>query len=326
MHPEIESLLTPVYKLNRDVMKAIRQNGGGITDNEARYLVDIFYTMQDQRIRCNNQVKGLDRDAKKADTPAEPHDAIAWTLTQFKTLEQQIEKLLAVYVSNHPMAWFFEQTVGIGPILSAGLLAHIDIKKAPTAGHIWNFAGLNPDIKWAPKTKRPWNAELKKLAWKIGDSFVKQSSRPNDFYGKIYRQRKQFEWDRNVAGLMALPASQYLSAKNFGKDTDARAWYSGECDPTKVRELLAEGKPPTAAACKAAPGMGVPMLPPAQIDMRARRYAVKLFLSHLQQRWYETEFHTAPPKPFAVAQLGHAHVIEPPQVSPLAEYSKPSVH
>lgn len=317
MHPEVEALVTPVFKLNRDVTTALRQNGGGITDNEARYLVDIFYTMQAQRIRCGNQVKGLDRDAKKAETTSEPHDALDWTLTQFKTLELQIEKLLAIYVSMHPMAWFFEQTCGVGPILAAGLLAHINIRKAPTAGHIWNFAGLNPDIKWEKKTKRPWNAELKKLAWKIGDSFVKQSGRPTDFYGKIYRERKAFEWDRNMAGLMATQASQYLGAKSYGADTDARAWYSGQCDPAKVRACLEDGKAPTAAACKVDAGTGVPMLPPAQIDMRARRYAVKLFLSHLQQRWYETEFGVAPPKPFAVAQLGHAHVIEPPQRNPV---------
>jgi hypothetical protein len=318
MHPEIESLLTPAYKLSRDIAKALRQQGGGITDNEARFLVDIFYTMQDQRIRCNNQVKGLDRDARKAETDAEPHDALDWTLTQFKTLELQVEKLLAIYVDSHPMAWFFTQTVGIGPILSAGLLAHIDIHKAPTAGHIWNFAGLNPDIRWEAKTKRPWNAELKKIAWKIGDSFVKQSSHPRDFYGKVYRERKAYEWQRNMAGTMRDQATGYLGAKNYGKDTDARSWYSGQCDPEKVRACLEAAKAPTAATCKADAGNGIPMLPPAQIDMRARRYAVKLFLSHLQQRWYETEFNTAPPKPFAVSHLGHAHVIDPPQVNPLA--------
>jgi hypothetical protein len=317
MHSEIEALITPVYKLNRDMTKALRQGGGGITDNEARFLVDIFYTMQDQRIRCNNQVKGLDRDAKKAEKEVEPHDALEWTLTQFKTLELQIEKLLTIYVDSHPMAWFFDQKVGIGGILAAGLLAHIDIHKAPTAGHIWNFAGLNPDVRWEAKTKRPWNADLKKIAWKIGDSFVKQSSHPRDFYGKVYRERKAYEWNRNIRGTMQGQAADYLGGKNYGKDTDARAWYSGQCDPEKVRAALEEGKAPTAAACKAEPGKGVAMLPPAQIDMRARRYAVKLFLSHFQQRWYETEFKTAPPKPFAISHLNHAHIIDPPQINPL---------
>ena len=312
--PELEALLTPVFRLNKDVTTALRQQGGGITDNEARFLVDIFYTMQDQRIRCNNQVKGLDRDATKAGNEAEPHTALDWTLTQFKTLENQIERLLAIYTQSHDMAWFFDQTVGIGPILSAGILAHIDISKAPTAGHIWNFAGLNPDIRWEKKTKRPWNAELKKICWKIGDSFVKQSSHPRDFYGKLYRERKAYEWKRNLAGDMADQAARYLGEKSYGKDTDARAWYSGQCDPELARALLEAGKPATAAACKGA--NGVHMLPPAQIDMRARRYTVKMFLSHLQQRWWEHKYHEAPPKPFAIAQRGHAHVIEPPQINP----------
>ena len=33
MHPEIEALITPVFKLNRDMTQALKQNGGGITDN-----------------------------------------------------------------------------------------------------------------------------------------------------------------------------------------------------------------------------------------------------------------------------------------------------
>ena len=47
---------------------------------------------------------------------------------------------------------------GIWPVLAAGLLAHIDIEQAPTVGHIWSFAGLDPTKKWQPKTTRPWNA------------------------------------------------------------------------------------------------------------------------------------------------------------------------
>jgi hypothetical protein len=315
MHPEIESFVTPAMRISRDLIKALRQEGGGITDNEARYLVDIFYTMQDQRVRANNQVKGLDRDAKKTDKDGEPHEALDWVMAQFKMMEQQIERLLAVYTQTHPMVWFFEQTVGIGPILSAGLLAHIDISKAPTAGHIWNFAGLNPEQKWEKKTRRPWNAELKKLCWKIGDSFVKQSSHPRDFYGHIYRERKAYEWQRNLAGAMSQDATRYLAAKSYGKDTDAAAWYGGQCDPELARALLEAGKPPTAAACKSP--QGVAMLPPAQIDNRARRWAVKLFLSHLQQRWWEQTYNAAPPNPFAISILGHAHIIEPPQINPM---------
>jgi hypothetical protein len=268
--------------------------------------------MQDFRIQLNNQTKALDRDAKKADADPEPHDALDWTLTQFTTLEGEVGKFLKHYTENHPLSWFFERTIGIGPVLAAGLLAHIDIRKAPTAGHIWRFAGLDPTQTWEKKTKRPWNAELKKLCWKVGDSFVKFSNHPNGFYGRIYRERKAYEWQRNLAGGNAENAAKAMERKRFGASTDAHAWLSGQCDPEKARDLLELGQPVSAAACA---GDGVAMLPPAQIDARARRYAVKIFLSHMQECWWEQEYGEKPPKPFAIAALGHAHYIQPPQVN-----------
>jgi len=314
MNNEIESLVTPVYRLTRDMTKALRQSGGGITDSEARYLTDIYYTMQDQRVRANNQVKGLERDAKKSETAAEPHEALDWTLTQFTTLEDQIARLLSIYTQMHPMAWFFDQTVGIGPVLAAGLLAHIDIRKAPTAGHIYSFAGLNPETKWEKGKKRPFNADLKKLCWKIGDSFVKFSGHENGYYGKVYRERKAVEWRNNLSGQFAGQAAKKLETVKIGKDTDARAWYSGQCSAETAREILESGKTPTASECKS--DQGQPMLPPAHIDMRARRYAVKLFLSHLQECWYREVYDCDPPAPYAITQGGHAHYIAPPQIRP----------
>lgn len=54
------------------------------------------------------------------------------------------------------------------------------------------------------------------------------------------------------------------------------------------------------------------MLPPAHIHSRAKRYAVKIFLSHLFSVWYELENHEKPPKPYAIAILNHAHEIPIP--------------
>ena len=317
MHTDIEAMISPVYRLTRDVTKALRQAGGGMTDTEARYLTDIYYTMQDQRVAVNNMVKGLERDAKKTETAEEPHEALDLILKQFATLEENVAKLLAIYTQLHPMAWFFDQTIGIGPVLAAGLLAHIDIRKAPTAGHIYSFAGLNPETTWAKGQKRPFNADLKKLCWKIGDSFVKFSGHESGYYGKVYRERKAVEWRNNLSGKFADQARNKLDTVKIGKDTDARAWYSGACSAEKARECLESGKTPTAADCKT--DQGQPMLPPAHIDMRARRYAVKLFLSHLQECWYREVYACAPPAPYAIAQGGHAHYIPPPQKAPVRE-------
>ena len=56
------------------------------------------------------------------------------------------------------------------------------------------------------------------------------------------------------------------------------------------------------------------MLPPAHIQARAKRYAVKIFLSHLFDVWYKLEKGQEPPKPYALAILGHAHEIEIPNL------------
>ena len=160
-------------------------------------------------------------------------------------------------------------------------MAHIDINKAPTAGHIWNFAGLNPNVQWKKGEKRPWNADLRTLCWKIGQSFMKLRSNPNDIYGKVYEDRKAFEVARNDRGDNADQAAQYLAAKKYGQN--------------QTRDHLESGK-----------------LPPAQLDARARRYAVKLFLSHLQHVMYEDEYGKPPANPYAIAHLGHAHYIAPP--------------
>lgn len=278
--------LEPVQKLTRDVVKAMRGGApGGITDNEARFLVDAYYTVQGFRIQMNNQIKALVRDAEQEGNEPEPHDVLTWFYRQMSTVENEIKKVMAVYVESHKMGWFFEQTVGIGPILAAGLLAHIDIHKAPTVGHIWNFAGLNPDINWEKGMKRPFNAELKKLCWKIGESFVKVSGKDTAYYGKVYKDRKEFEVSKNEKFEYKDQAEKKLGKFKIGKDTEAYKAYS-------------KG-----------------MLPPAHINQRAKRYAVKLFLSHLHQRWHETEIGPVP-KPYAVAQLGHAHVITPPQIKP----------
>lgn len=373
MNEDLLALLTPVSRLSKDVMDALRKGSsgegvGGITKDEARFLVDLYYSMQKTRIVINNQTKGLDRDAKKAGNEAEPHDVLDWTLTQFKALEGEVAKALNIYVNLHPMLWFFERTLGVGPIISAGLLAHIDITKAPTVGHIWNFAGLNPDGYWCGRdeakklwkeaigaspvekltsvaaqigrnpdsliyiathkpdgtevdlteanalsaiSKKPFNGQLKTLCWKIGDSFVKLSNRPDSFYGGVYRKRKLQEWERNLSGELSDQARKSMEQKKYGKTTDAFAWYSGLCSPALTRSKLAEGKPLVVKECKG-PG-GIPMLSPGHIDARARRYTVKLFLSHLHECWYRSEFGKEPPKPFAISQLGHAHYIEPPQ-------------
>lgn len=325
-------IIESVKRLTRDLTTA----AATMSDDEARFLVDAYYMMQDDRKRSHNQVRALGESV-------EPHAVIAWLAVQSETLENQIKRALDSYTASHVMGSWMREIHGIGPVLSAGLLAHINIAECPTAGHIWRYAGLDPTFKWLgkdgakevmkdfprgtpvddilrdishrlarredrlrklamPKAKdaevlgaeisrdsiekalarRPWNGKLKTLCWKIGQSFMKFSNDEKCYYGAIYKQRKDYEIRRNERGENAQTAARILVEKKIGKSTEAYKW-------------LQEGK-----------------LPPGQIDARSRRYAVKLFLSHLHGEWYRRHHGTEPPLPYPIAILGHAHVIQAP--------------
>ena len=263
-----DELLPLVKRLTRDLAKA----AATLSDAEARFMVDAYYQMQDNRIRTDGQIRSMD---------IEPNELLTWLSVQSLTLESQIKRALGRYVEAHPMGEWMEGVHGIGPIISAGMLAHIDIHKAPTVGHIWRYAGLDPTSKWEKGKKRPWNASLKVLCWKAGESFVKFSGSEKCFYGRIWREYKERITAKNEAGDYAAQAAEILTAKKFGKDTEAFQHLSG-------------GK-----------------LPPAQIHARARRYAVKLFLSHLHGEMYRVILGTEPPLPYPIGILGHAHFIKP---------------
>jgi len=262
---------SPVSRLKKDLIQSAETLG----DAEARQLVDVYYKYQDDRIRNNAQI----REAVKT---KEPHSVLQYLAEQSHYLENQIKRVLTVYADSKDVGKWLMHNKGIGGVLASGLLAHIDINQAPTVGHIWNFAGLNPSIKWEKGKKRPFNAKLKTLCWKIGESFVKVSGHDDAFYGKLYSERKKFEIQRNEDGYYEEHAKKQLTIKKFGKTTDAYKSYN-------------KGK-----------------LPPAHVHAIATRWTVKIFLSHLHAIWYEKETGMSAPVPYAIAHLGHAHLIEPP--------------
>lgn len=265
--------LEALNKLKRDIKNA----GTTLSKEEARYLVDLYYQMQEYRKASDNQVRQLQKEDNK-----EPHETLAFFANNFRTLERNIKSVLQVYAESKPIGQWMLSVCGIGPVISAGLMANIDITKVQTAGQIQAFAGLDPTREWNKGEKRPYNARLKTLCWKIGQCFIKVQNNEEDVYGKIFAIRKAYEIERNEKGELADQAKAKLERFNIKKTTDAYKWYS-------------QGK-----------------LPPAHINQRASRYAVKIFLSHLFSVWYEMEHKEKPPKPYAIAILNHAHEIPIP--------------
>ena len=164
---ELEEL-EPIKRLNRDLKKAAKD----LTATEARFLVDAYYIMQKDRIRADHQQRTLEK-------AGEPNQLLGWLSENTATLERNIKSALGTYSQHNPVGKWAESIIGIGPVISAGLLAHIDITKAPTVGHIWSFAGLNPTMKWEEGKKRPWNGALKRLCvHPSGHVLTRRGSRP----------------------------------------------------------------------------------------------------------------------------------------------------
>lgn len=327
------STMSPVIeRISNDVKNAAKL----MSKQEARYLVDSYYAMQKDRIRQGNR-------SSQADNSGEPSLAIKWLADQSLLLEDRVGKMLDYYSAANRVGRWCRENKGIGPIIAAGLLAYIDITRAPTAGHIWSYAGINPDIQWADteankkrlKTfldkgnkdeltneeifkvatdfnrnpnnlleyftdketgdrlqptledmakylaRPPFNQNLKVLQWKIGESFVKIQNSKGNHYGLLVLQRKEYETNKNERGDYKELAARILSSKNWQKGT-----------PTF--RALNEGK-----------------LSTGHIHSRSKRWAVKIFLSHLHEVMYVDHFGTMPPKPFAIEHLGHAHYIPP---------------
>jgi hypothetical protein len=260
----------PITRLTKDLKAAALT----LSRDEARYLVDTYYQLQQLRIATSHQTRTLVESG-------EPHSVILWFATNADVLESQVKRALDSYSDASITGRWAKSITGIGPVIAAGLLAHIEIEKAQTAGAIWRFAGLDPTSKWEKGEKRPWNPDLKVLAWKIGESFVKVSGNEHDYYGKLLLERKVIEKARNDSGALREQAALNLTKLKRKDSVTAKANQEGR---------LSDG----------------------HIHSRAKRWAVKLFLSHVHQVMYMEHFHTPAPKPYILTQPTHAHEISVP--------------
>ena len=314
-----------IRRITKDALEKVGASPTDMSKDEIRFMVSSYYGVQELRKLLKNRVSAL----SKRDDPATMFDFI---FSGVDITEKNIKKFLAVASATNPIGRWAESIRGIGPVISAGFLAHIDITKAPTVGHIWRFAGMDPTLDWLGKekattlvnsvlprgatltdeqfvevanlanrradtlmtqvqnfaestkkgtyltkenviktlSKRPYNADLKLICWKAGESFVKTSNHPEDIYGHVYAARKVLEIQQNEAGAYKEQAD--AKASKVGRSTDAYKSYS------------------------------IGQLPPAHIHARAKRYAVKLFLAHWHHVAFELEYGTPPPKPYILNQ------------------------
>ena len=169
---------TSISKLSLEEREASEQ----MPANVARYIVDAYYQAQNHRIRAHQQIVSEHRDSA----------IVTRIMTDAQRSERTYRTALGRYAAAHTVGQWSLTQKGIGPVIAAGLLAHISIERCLNVGPLWRFAGLDPSLPRASKgEKRHYNTKLKTLCWKIGESFVKVSGREDAHYGKVYLVRKE---------------------------------------------------------------------------------------------------------------------------------------
>ena len=324
--------LDPFQRLDKDTA---RSTVGEMSREEVRSMVDIFYRLQDNRIRTGNQFNALEKADKR-------RAVIDWFFAYFEATEKNMQKVLREYSASQPIGRWAMSIHGIGETLAAGLLAHIDITKAQTVGAIWRFAGLDPSIirlsrdaadkivKNGVSGRTPTYEEVAKIAtelnrrpdavWRQGkdkkalekgeDKITKVSlaaglaRRPYNQDLKVLTYKisdqlcsKHAKSEKSFYGPLYFERLAYETKKNEAGDysTQAESKIDKVGRSTKSYEAYKEG-----------------VLGEQEIKNRAKRLTVKLFLSHYHHDAYNLEFGKNPPNPYAFDILGHSKIIGPP--------------
>lgn len=324
----VEEFDNTAFLLGRDLRKAAQT----LTNREARYLVDAYYQAQDKRIMLKHQ-------ANAAEEAQEPHSVIDWFHKSEQTVERSIKGALEVYVNSTPIGQWCLSIYGVGPIIAAGLLAHIDITRAPTVGHIWRFAGLDPTAKWLGRDNAAKLVqEVMGSARIVTDAHMSEFIARGSFKEETLRRFAKTDddtitrisvtkalarqpWNAKLKRLCWIMGDVFVRLRGsekdvYGKLYDARKAYELARNERREYAQLAattlQERRIVDAKLLATYRDG--RLPLGRIEQRSRRYAVKLFLSHFHHVAYELHYKQPPPKPYILDRDPdkHVHYLAPP--------------
>lgn len=315
----LQTGLDSVERLSRD----LREASVTLSDREARFLCDSYYSMQENRKRGHAQVRALSESK-------EPHAVLTWFALQSEVLENQIERALDGYSKGHLVGRWLRGTAekeykdgifGVGPVLAAGMQAAI---------YMGDWCGFPHCRGHTAEECAAFQADEKRKPKLEPHTFQPVFSCPT--YGHYYQYAGlagdgQRTWEKGEkrpwnAGLKTLCWKFGDVMTKFSNDE--RCWYGRLYRERKEKEValntsgafkhVAEARLARPKVSKEANYHKQGILSPGHIDQRARRYATKRFLADLHTVWYWLKLGTLPPMPYPMAYLGHAH-LQPPPIS-----------
>jgi len=220
------------------------------TRAKIRQLVEIYYDVQDVRIRSYNRLR----------TVGEVEGVHPEAL---KKLEREIRTYIEKQLQGIPI-WeeFLNKIKGMGAILAGGLISRLDPYRADHPSSFWKFCGLHVEegkaVKRETGQKLDFDPRLRTLAWKVGGSFIRFKTPPYIFK---YNERKKYENEK-----LNNPVENPRNCPDYQK-----------CITKLIKKAKRTGREPKSPPCK------------RHIDLRARRYMVKKFLADLWVRWRQIE-------------------------------------
>lgn len=326
---DFEADIAPsLTRLNKDLLKSAKLLGR----NSIRYLTDTYYQVQHFRIVAANQLRSQ---------VGEPNQLLTWVFNSYRLMENDIKKALGEFAEEYTVGRWLQSIYGIGPVLSAGFIARLDISKARMPSHFIRYSGMDPTRIWHGKagSKKICDAALGadfKASQKLTNENLETIGKlagwtAKEFTTKIGLEitRKAIQtklakcpWNPEMKLLMFKAGSCFVKFCNkpddiYGKlylqrkqEEDIRNEAGGFAETVR---LILEKKT-FGAETASAKAYKEGKMPSCHLFARARRYACTIFLNHIHSVMYEDYFGEPCPRPYALEKLqgNHRHYIPIP--------------
>jgi len=263
-----------------------------------RNLVDIYYDFQGQRIQTQLRIGSSQRSNTLTEEELSLF-GITTIMENAANFEKDIEKLIVKQLKNHALyLQYLSKIRGVGPLLSAGLIAYIDdIEKFDHVSSLWQYAGYGMN-RYCKKCKKPTSVEMNyetgKTAKKLHPMEVCLVCRRKTF--PIIQKRTlgyQSNWNDRLKVLA------WKASSSFIKQPAEKSKYRKLYDQIKKAERQ---KHPEKIVKD-----GRTLYSDGHINNRTMRKVSKIFLAHLWQTWRRQQGLEAT-EPYAKQLLGHSVV------------------
>ena len=324
-------------KMSNNLKSEIRSIGIP-TRSEIKMVVNLFYQMQDIRKALREEIRsieGSDKTTKKANTII-----LDYCLKNVTIIEAACKEVLQIVAESSEEGRWLLQIVGIGPILTAGLVANFDVTDKQYASQFISYAGLNDN-------NRPFIGKVGAEA--IMKEVCNHRGAPTDDEVALFSAKTQWSmsylrengWDEKKQKWDKTKLVKAAAKIPYNKGLKTLVWKVGQsfmwCQnkPHSLygslyaeRKAIEVGKNEAGLFAEQAANILATKniskdtiaykyytqgkLPPAHIAARTARWVEKIFISHLFEEMYRVKYNKVPPRYYTLEHLeGHHKEIMP---------------